>query len=257
MIDPRAIIDSKAKLATNVTVGPWSIIGPDVEIGEGSWVGPHVIIKGPSRIGCGNKIFQFASIGEDPQDKKYQTGDLTRLEIGDYNVIREFVTVNRGTVQGGGVTHLGDGNLLMAYVHIAHDCFVGNQVIFGNYAALAGHVVIDDYAILSAYSAIHQFCHVGCYSFIAPATVIRKNVLPYILVEGYKAKSRGLNIVGLTRHGFERPTLNDLQQAYKIIFSQDLTITQAVEALEKRSLVNPVVVHLIEALRQATRGIVR
>lgn len=256
MIDSRAIIDPKARLAPDVKVGPWTFIGADVEIGAGSHIGPHVVLKGPTKIGKNNKIYQFASVGEDPQDKKYG-GEPTVLEIGDNNIIREFCTFNRGTSQGGGVTKIGNNNLFMAYVHIAHDCIVGNNTIFANNASISGHVVVHDHAILSGFAVIHQYCHIGSYSFIAGATPLGKDVLPYVLVCGPEAKVYGLNTEGLKRHGFTAEKLNQLRRAYKIIFRSGLTVQQAQEQLLEMVAETPEVQLLIDALKESVRGIVR
>lgn len=193
MIDPRAIIDPKAELAADVHIGAFSIIGPEVVIGAGTWVGPHVVVNGPTRIGRDNKIFQFSSLGEMPQDKKYQ-GEPTLLEIGDRNVIREFCTLNRGTAQGGGVTRIGHDNWIMAYVHLAHDCLIGNQTIFANNASLAGHVVVEDQVILGGFTQVHQFCTLGAHSFTAFGSGIAKDVPPYVMVAGHPAAPHGLNV---------------------------------------------------------------
>jgi UDP-N-acetylglucosamine acyltransferase len=258
MIDPRAIIDNQAKLDKNITVSPYAVIGADVEIGEGSWIGPHAVIKGPAKIGKHNKIYQFASIGEDPQDKKYQ-GEKTLLEIGDHNVIREFTTLNRGTVQGGGTTRIGDHNLLMAYVHIAHDCDIQNHTILANNATLAGHVKVENYAILSGFSMVHQYCVIGAYSFIAAATGISKDVLPFLTASGsaHEASVFGLNTVGLKRQGFSEETLNNLKRAYKIIFRQNLTVPQAIEQLQGLQAGCPEIALMISALEKSERGITR
>jgi len=258
MIDSRAVIHANAKLGKNVTVGPFAVIGEGVEIGDDTWIGPHVVIKGPTRIGKHNKIYQFASIGEDPQDKKYQ-GEDTSLEIGDHNVIRECVTLNRGTVQGGGVTSIGNHNLLMAYVHVAHDCRISNYSIFANSATLAGHVYVDDYAILSGFSMVHQYCYIGQYSFVAAATGIGKDVLPYLMVSGSgrEASVFGLNSVGLKRNGFTDETINQLKRAYKIIFRQNLTVPQAIDGLKEMLSDCPQIQLMIDGLTRSDRGIVR
>lgn len=258
MIDPRAVVDSRASISVNVTISPYAIIGPEVEIGEGSWIGPHVVIKGPTKIGKFNKIYQFASVGEDPQDKKYQ-GERTFLEIGDHNVIRECATINRGTVQGGEKTSIGHHNLLMAYVHIAHDCEIMDHTIFANNASLAGHVKVESHAILSGFSMVYQYCVIGAYSFLAGGTGITKDVLPYLTVSGSARDAAvfGLNSVGLKRHGFSDETLNNLKQAYKIIFRQNLTVPQAVEQLQILVTECPEVQLLITALEKSERGITR
>lgn len=231
VIDKTAIIDPTAKIANNVHIGPYSIIGPEVEIGEGTWIGPHVVIQGPAKIGRDNKIFQFSSIGEVSQDKKF-TGQRTYLEIGDRNVIREFCTFNRGTAQDT-VTKIGNDNLFMAYVHIAHDCVVGNHTIFANNASLAGHVTVEDHVILSGFAGVFQFCRVGAYSFAATNSVIIKDVPPFVKVSGYYAKPFGLNSVGLQRHGFAEEVLSRLKQAYKILYRNGLTLAKALEEMQK------------------------
>ncbi|RDI41796.1 acyl-ACP--UDP-N-acetylglucosamine O-acyltransferase [Aquicella lusitana] len=253
MIDKTAIIDPSAKIADSVHVGPYSVIGPDVEIGEGTWIGPHVVIQGPTRIGRDNKIFQFASVGEVTQDKKFR-GEKTYLEIGDGNVIREFCTLNRGTSQES-MTKIGDHNLFMAYVHIAHDCEVGNHTIFANNASLAGHVKVEDHAILSGFSGVFQFCRVGAYSFAATNSVIIKDVPPYVKVSGYYAKPFGLNTVGLQRHGFTEASLKQLRRAYKVIYRNGLTVAKAIEELKKMEC--PEVQRLIDFIQTSQAGIVR
>lgn len=256
MIDPRACIDPSACIAENVTIGPWTVVGPEVEIGEGTWIGPHVVLKGPTRIGKDNKIFQFASVGEDCQDKKYQ-GERTFLEIGDRNIIRECCTIHRGTSQGGGVTRIGDDNLFMAYVHIAHDCIIGNETVFSNNASLAGHVIVEDHAIFAGFSGVHQFCKIGRYSFIGKATMVVKDVLPYVLIAGYDAKAIGLNLVGLKRHNFKLETTNYLRRAYKIIFRSHLTVQEALKELALLAKDCPEVGIMIDMLEHSERGITR
>ena len=256
MIDEKAMIHPSAKLAQGVTVGPGSIIGADVEIGENTWIGPHVVIQGPTRIGKNNKIFQFSSVGDEPQDITYK-GEPTRLEIGDNNVIREYCMINRGTVKGGGVTKVGNGNYLMAYSHIGHDCLVGNHIIMINYAALAGHVTIDDYAIIGPYAAIHQFCHVGAYAFIARATYVNKDTLPYVMIAGAETSACGINTVGLRRRGFSPAAIDGIRKAYKIIFRKGLTVQEAVAELETMQGECPEIIPMIDSLNKSTRGIVR
>lgn len=256
MIDKRAVIDSSAQIADGVTIAPFAVIGPDVEIDSGCWIGPHAVIKGPTKIGKENKIFQFSSVGEDPQDKKYQ-GERTRLEIGDRNVIREFCTIDRGTVQDKGVTHIGDDNLFMSYVHIAHDCHISNHTIFANNACLAGHVHVDDHVILGGFSAVHQFCHLGKHCFLASGALALQDVPPFIRVSGSYAKPCGLNVLGLRRWGFDSETRLNLKRAYKIIFRKHFTINEAIEQLEKMLEVCPEVSEYIAFLKKSTRGIVR
>ncbi len=256
MIHETAQIDSTAKLADNVQVGPWTCIGSDVEIGEGTIIGPNAVINGPTKIGKNNRIYQFNSIGEAPQSKKYDA-EPTRLEIGDDNIIREFCTIHRGTEQGGGITKLGDRNYIMAYVHIAHDCIVGNDITFANNAALSGHVTVADHANFGGFSAVHQFCMIGAYCFVAGATSVPKDVPPFVLVSGHPASVYGLNIVGLKRHGFSDDTIALLRRAYNVIYRQGYKAQQAVEQLEIMANGNKEVFMLIDALNQSTRGIVR
>lgn len=256
MIDPRAVIDPKAKLAEDVSVGPYAVIGPDVEIGAGTVIGPHAVINGPTRIGRNNRIFQFASLGDAPQDKKY-AGEPTRLEIGDGNTIREFVTINRGTVQDQGVTRIGDDNWIMAYVHIAHDCVIGNHTIFANNASLAGHVRIEDYVILGGFTLVHQFCALGVHSFTAFSTGIAKDVPPYVMVSGHSAQPHGLNTEGLKRRGFSPETIAKLKQAYKTLYRSKLTLQEAIEALRAQAADCAEVGVMVEFLEKQKRGIVR
>jgi UDP-N-acetylglucosamine acyltransferase len=256
VIDERAMIHPSARVANNVSIGPGSFIGADVEIGEGTWIGPHVVIQGPTVIGKKNKIFQFASIGDEPQDITYQ-GEKTRLEIGNNNVIREYCMISRGTVKGGGLTRIGNDNFLMAYAHVGHDCFVSNSTIMVNYSALSGHVFLDDYAIIGAYAAIHQFCHIGAYAFIARATYVTKDVLPYIMIAGYTTSACGINTVGLRRRGFTSIAIDQLRRAYKIIFRKGLTVQQAIVELEKLRQDCPELQPMIDALKNSLRGIVR
>lgn len=253
MIHQTAVIDPSARIADDVSIGPYSIIGANVEIGAGTWIGPHVVITGPTVIGKQNKIYQFASLGEDSQDKKY-VGQRAYLKIGDRNIIREFCTFNRGT-QEEAATIIGNDNLFMAYVHIAHDCIVGNHTIFANNASLAGHVIVDDYAILSGFSGVFQFCRVGEYSFAAANSVIIKDVPPYIKVAGHHAKPFGLNSVGLQRHGFSDEIITNLRRAYKIIYRNGNTVAQAVSELQKMAI--PEVHRLMDFITASKAGIIR
>ncbi|CAK0767056.1 acyl-(acyl-carrier-protein)--UDP-N-acetylglucosamine O-acyltransferase [Gammaproteobacteria bacterium] len=256
MIDPRAVVDPGASVAPDVTIGPYSIIGPNVEIGAGTRIGPHTVIQGPTRIGRDNQIFQFASIGDAPQDKKYQD-EPTELHIGDGNTIREYCTINRGTVQGGGITRIGNDNWIMAYVHIAHDCQVGNHTIFANAASLAGHVNVGDWAILGGFTLVHQFCTLGLHCFTAFGSVIGQDVPPYVLVSGHMARPHGLNTEGLKRRGFSSETLRQLRQAYKVIYRSGLTLEQAIARLREMMAECPEIGLFVEALSKATRGIIR
>lgn len=256
MISNQAIIDPSAKLGPNVTIGPFSIIGPNVEIGEDTVVGPHVVIKGPTRIGKNNKFYQFSSIGEDCQDKKYH-GEDTRLEIGDNNSFREGCTVHRGTVQGGGLTSIGNDNLFMVNTHVAHDCIIGSHVIFSNNASIAGHVRVDDHASLGGFVGVHQFCVIGAHSFVAGGSIILKDVVPYVIVSGHPAQAHGLNTIGLTRREFSAEAINVLKQAYKIIFRTSATVKDAISKLNLLAVDCSEVILLKDFLEQSTRGIVR
>lgn len=250
------MIAPDAKIGDGVTVGPYTVIGPEVEIGAGTWIGPHVVINGPTRIGRDNKIFQFASLGEAPQDKKY-AGEKTRLEIGDRNTIREYCTINRGTVEGGGVTRIGNDNWIMAYVHIAHDCLVGDQTIFANAASLAGHVTVGDHAILGGFTLVHQFCMIGAHCFCGMGSVTSMDVPPYVMVSGNPAKPHGINSEGLKRRGFSGEALRALRAAYKLIYKSKLTLNEAREQIAARVHECPELVLLTRFLEQSQRGIVR
>jgi len=256
VIDPRAVVDSDARLAADVTVGPFSVIGPEVEIDAGSWIGPHVVIKGPTRIGRDNRIFQFASVGDDPQDKKYR-GERTFLEIGDGNVIREYCTINRGTVQDAGITRIGDDNWIMAYVHIAHDCVVGSHTVFANNASLAGHVRVEDHAILGGFSLVYQRCRVGAYSLCTFASGIHRDVPPFVTADGYRAGPRGINTEGLKRHGFPAEEIRAIRHAYKLLYQSNLRLEEAVAQLAPQAETSPAIRRLVEFLQSSAHSIVR
>lgn len=256
MIHPTAIIDPLARIAANVHIGPYSVIGANVEIGEGTWIGPHVVIQGPTKIGKENKIFQFASLGEVPQDLKF-LGEVTYLEIGDRNTIRECCTFNRGTIQDKGITRIGHDNLFMAYVHIAHDCVVGNGTIFANNASLAGHVTVEDFVIMSAFSGVFQRCRMGAHSFASMGALIDKDVPPFVKVANQDAKPFGLNTVGMKRRGFSDETVMQLKRAYKVIYRQGLTVKVALEELQAMLTDCPEVKMFIDFLQLSERGIVR
>lgn len=255
-IDSRAVIDPAARIGDNVSIGPFSVIGKDVEIGDDSWIGPHVVINGPTRIGRENRIFQFASIGEIPQDKKFH-GEESQLVIGDRNTIRENVTINRGTADGGGVTRIGNDNWLMAYIHIAHDCIIGNHTIFANAASLAGHVRIDDYAILGGFTLVHQFCTIGAHAFCGMGSAISKDVPPFIMVNGNPAQPHGLNTEGLKRHQFSKETLQALREAYKLIYRSGMTTQEAIAKLDATAKTFPEVARLRDFIAKSQRGILR
>lgn len=231
MIHQTAIIHPSSKIHPEVEIGPYTVIGEDVQIDVGTKIGPHVVINGPTRIGKCNRIFQFSSIGEAPQDLKF-SGETTSLEIGDHNTFREFCTINRGTAQDRSITRIGSHNLFMAYVHIAHDCLVGNHTIFANNASLAGHVTVEDHAILSGFAGVYQFCRIGEHSFAAANSVIIKDVPPFVKVSGHHAKPYGLNKVGLKRRGFDQEIMNNLRKAYRILYRQGLTLSQALSELQ-------------------------
>ena len=256
LIDPRAIIDPAARLADDVVVGPWSIIGPDVEIGEGTVLGPNVIIKGPTRIGKHNRVYQFSSLGEDTPDRKYK-GEPTRLVIGDHNIIREGVTMHRGTIQDRDETTVGDHNLIMAYAHIGHDSVVGNHCILVNNVALAGHVHIGDWAILSGYTLVHQFCHIGAHSFAGMGSAIGKDVPAYVTVSGNPAEARSMNFEGLRRRGFSAEAIQALRRAYKTVYRQGLTIEEALVELAEPSLQFAEVAVFRDSIQASQRGITR
>jgi UDP-N-acetylglucosamine acyltransferase len=256
MIHPTAIVDPGASIAANVEIGPYSIIGPDVEIGEHTVIGPHVIIKGHTRIGRENRIFQFSSLGEVPQDKKY-AGEPTRLEIGDRNTIREFCTFNLGTAQDAGVTRIGDDNWIMAYVHIAHDCQVGNKTTFANNAQLAGHVVVEDWAILGGYTGVHQFCRVGAHVMTAVGTVVLQDVPPYLMAAGNTAQPYGINVEGLKRRGFTAESLSALKRAYRTLYKSGLLLEEAKIKLAEEAKTQPDVQRFVDFLAISKRGIIR
>ncbi len=255
-IHPTAIIEPGARLGEGVSVGAYTIIGSDVEIGDGTWIGPHVVINGPTRIGRENRIHQFASLGEAPQDKKY-AGEPTRLEVGDGNIVREFVTINRGTVSGGGLTRIGDNNLLMAYIHIAHDCRVGNNTIFSNNASLAGHVTVGDWAILSGFTLVHQFCSLGAHCFTGMGSAISKDVPPYLMVAGNPAEPHGINKEGLKRRGFTPEAIQNLRRAYKVLYRSGLSLEEAKAKLREMASVNEEVKPFADFLEKSKRGITR
>lgn len=241
-----AIIDPTAELDTDVSIGPYSMIGPRVQIGTGTRIGPHVVISSDTRIGRDNRIYQFASVGEDPQDRKYR-GETSQLMIGDRNQIREFCTIHRGTAQDGGITQIGNDNLLMAYTHIAHDCRIGDQVVMANGASLGGHVRLEDWVVLGGFAMVRQFCQIGAHSFAAMGASIRKDVLPYMLVEGAPARLRGINREGLKRRGFSGAQLSALKQASRLLTSDQLltdVIDELVVAARRHSVLQPLVMFL-------------
>jgi UDP-N-acetylglucosamine acyltransferase len=256
MIDPRAVVSPQAQLASDVVVGPFSVIGPDVEIGAGTWIGPHAVINGPTRIGRDNKIFQFASLGDAPQDKKYK-GEPTRLEIGDRNVFRESCTVNRGTTHDQGVTRIGSDNLFMAYSHVAHDCQVGDKVVLSNVATLGGHVEIGDWVILGGLSAVHQFTKVGAHCFIANNAAVTRDVPPYVMAVGQPAVPHSVNSEGLKRRGFTPEQILNIRRAYRLLYRSGLKLKDAMEQLEQTALTQAEIKPFVEFIKRSSRSIVR
>ena len=256
LIDPRAVIDPQAELGEGVSVGPFSVIGAGVEIGEGTQIGPHVVIKGPTRIGRENRIYQFASVGEDPQDKKY-AGEPTRLEIGDRNVIRECATLHRGTVQDQGVTHIGSDNLFMAYIHVAHDCVIGDHIIMANGASLGGHVHIGDWAILGGFTMVHQFGRIGAHSFCGMGSAINMDLPPFVTVSGQPAAPHGINSEGLRRRGFTAEEIQQIKRAYKLIYKSKLRLEEAQAEIGLMLAETPCLSILHEFLSHSGRGILR
>lgn len=256
MIHSTAIVDPTARIAASAEVGAYSIIGAEVVLEADVWIAPHVVVQGPTAIGEGTRIFQFASIGEQPQDKKY-CGEPTRLEIGKRNTIREYVTINRGTTQDEGCTRLGDDNWIMAYVHIAHDCRIGSDVIMANNASLAGHVQIDDHAILGGFSLVHQFCRVGRYSFLQFGAGLNRDVPPYVVAAGLPGEPRGINAEGLRRHGFTSAEIQAIKRAYRLLYRQGLRLEDALTELQALAASEPVVVPLATFIGSSQRGLIR
>jgi UDP-N-acetylglucosamine acyltransferase len=257
MIHPTAIVDPKAEIADGVEIGPYSVIERDVVIGEATKIGPHVVIREGTRIGKQCHIFQFSSIGEAPQAFAYK-GEKTYLLIGDQNVIRESVTLHRGTVPGGKKTIIGNNNYFMAYSHVAHDCQIGNRVVMANGATLGGHILIEDHATIGGLSAVHQFCQIGTHAFLSGLTGVSLDIPPYTLASGSRAKLFGLNLVGLKRHHFSEETLRALKKAYRLIFRSGLTMEKAVKQVKEDSLSQmPEVQHLLQFIQNSKRGICR
>lgn len=256
MIHEQAIIEPGAVIGNNVTIGPWCFIGRNVVIGDDCVLSSHVVIKGPTKIGKGNRFFQFASIGEDCQDLKY-AGEPTELIIGDNNTFRECCTVHRGTIQDNSLTQIGSNNLFMAYTHIAHDCMVGSNCIMANNASIAGHVHVGDWAILGGMTGVHQFCHIGSHSFIAANTLVVKDVPPYVMASGNGAKPFGLNSEGLKRRGFEKEAITAVKRAYKTLYRQGLSVDEALVALAEASDTFPEVEKFTDFVKSSSRGIIR
>ena len=256
MIDARAVVHPDARLHDGVKIGAFTTVDADVHIGKRTWIGPHVVIRGNTRIGTDNRIYQFTSIGDAPQHLGY-AGEPTRLEIGDRNIIREFCTLNRGTVQGGGVTRIGNDNFLMAYAHIAHDCIIHNGTIFANCASLAGHVSVEDFAILGGFTLVHQYCRVGAHSITGIGSVCLKDIPPFVVAAGNTAAPHGINVKGLRRRGFDDDVIAALRRAYRIIYRSRLDLRSAIRAVESEAYPFSEISQLIEFLRTSKRGIIR
>lgn len=256
MIHPTAIISPNARISEGVQIGAYSIVGDEVDIGPDTTIGPHVVIEGPTRIGASNRIHAFSSLGGAPQDKKF-AGEKTRLEIGDRNTIREFCTFNRGTTQDAGVTRIGNDNWIMAYVHLAHDCQVGNHTIFANNAQLAGHVHVDDHAILGGFTVVHQFVHIGMHSITAMGSILLQDLPPYVTAAGNTAKPYGINSEGLKRRGFSSASLGALKAAYKTLYKSGKTLEEAKAELAKSALLHAEIQPILDFLNTCTRGIIR
>ena len=256
MIDPHALVAPGAQLAADVSVGPFSIIGPQVQIGPGTVVGPHVVITGHTRIGSNNRIYQFASIGDAPQDLKYK-GEATRLEIGDRNTFRESCTINRGTAHGEGVTRIGNDNLFMAYSHVAHDCRVGDRAVFANCASLAGHVEVGDWVILGGLTAVHQFSRLGAHAFLGGGTIVTRDVPPYVMAAGNPAEPHGVNAEGLKRRGFNEEQIRCIREAYRILYRSELRLAEALEQLQQLAATRPEIRTFVDFIGNTTRSLVR
>jgi UDP-N-acetylglucosamine acyltransferase len=256
MIDPRAVIDPAAELAADVQVGPFTVIGPHVTIGSGCRIGPHAVILGPTQLGRNNQVFQFASLGDAPQDKKYK-GEPTRLEIGDGNTFREYCTVNRGTTHDLGVTRIGSDNWFMAYTHVAHDCQIGDHCILANFATLGGHVELGDWVIMAGFSGVHQFCKIGAHCFVANNAAVTRDVPPYLMVTGQPAEPHSVNAEGLKRRGFTPEQIRNIRGGYKVLYRSGLKLAEATEQLHKLAAEQPELKPFVEFLATTTRSIVR
>ena len=256
LIHPTAIVSSKAELASDVSVGPYAVIGDDVELGSGTSIGSHAVVSGPTTIGKGNKVYQFASIGDDPQDKKY-AGEPTKLIIGDNNTIREYCTISRGTTQDQGETVLGDDNWIMAYVHIAHDCIIGSHTIMANNATIAGHVHVGDWAIFGGFSGVHQFCKIGAHSFLGMYSGVNRDVPAYTMVSGQPSVPKGINSEGLKRRGFDTDQVRNIKNAYRIVYRQGKKLNEAIDEIAALVATQPELEVFLESLRSSERGLVR
>jgi UDP-N-acetylglucosamine acyltransferase len=256
MIHPQAIIEPGAVIGENVTIGPWTYIASNVVIGDNCNISSHVVINGPTTLGKGNRIFQFASIGEDCQDLKYD-GELTELIIGDNNIFRESCTIHRGTVQDNSLTQIGSNNLFMAYTHVAHDCMVGSHCIMANNASIAGHVHVGDYVIIGGMSGVHQFCHIGQHSFVAANALVLKDVPAYVMASGQPAKPFGLNSEGLKRRGFDKNVILSIKRAYKALYRKGLTVDEALANIAEQVDQSPELTAFTDSIKASTRGVIR
>jgi len=255
-IDPRAVIAPTAQLADDVEIGPFAVIGDNVVIGPRCWIGPHAVVNGPTTLGADNRVFQFASLGDAPQDKKYK-GEPTRLEIGDRNVFREYCTVNRGTVTGNGVTRVGNDNMLLAYTHVGHDCTLGNHIVLSNLVMLGGHVELGDWVIMSGYAGAHQFSKIGAHAFIGNNTAVTRDVPPYVLAAGHPAEPRTINSEGLKRRGFSAEQIRNIKQAYRVLYRSDLRLEDAVVQLQAMAEEHEELRIFVDFIGTATRSLVR
>jgi UDP-N-acetylglucosamine acyltransferase len=256
LIHATAIVDPRATLDSSVTIGPYAVIEGEVRIGARTRIDPHAVIKGPTTIGADNHVYQFASLGDDPQDKKY-AGERTELRIGDGNTIREYCTINRGTVQDEGITRVGSRNWIMAYVHIAHDCVVGNETIFANNASIAGHVRVDDYAVLGGFTAVHQFCRIGRLAMTSMFTYVTKDIPAFVIASGRPAEPRGINSEGLKRRSYSPEAMRSIREAYRTVYRQGLKLEEAIATLDERAASEPDVLPFLDSLRQGDRGLIR
>jgi len=256
VIDERAVVSEGARVHEGVSIGPYSVIGPDVEIGAGTRIESHVVLKGPCVIGRDNHIYQFSSIGDAPQDKKY-AGESTRLVIGDRNTIREYCSINRGTVQDEGITRIGDDNWIMAYAHVAHDCIVGDNTVFANNVTIAGHVHVGDWAILGGFTAVHQFCQIGAHVLTSIFTAVTKDIPAYVLVSGRPAVPRGVNAEGLRRRDFSPQQITNIRDGYRVVYRKGLNREEAIQILAERAEAQPELSLLLESVRGSTRGLIR
>ncbi len=255
-IHPTALVEPGARLDDDVEIGPYSVVGPHVAIGGGSVVGPHVVLAGRTTIGARNRFFQFSSIGEIPQDRKYG-GEPTTTTIGDDNVFREFVSIHAGTAQDRGDTAVGNGNLFLAYTHVAHDCVVGDFTTFSNNAQIAGHVVIGDWVVMGAYAGVHQFCRIGAHAMVAAGSIVLQDVPPFTTVQGYPAKPHGTNNEGLRRRGFSTADISAVRRAYKTLYREGLTLDAARAAVAEAAAAAPALAPLVAFLAEPGRGLVR